>query len=266
MACPICHQNAASGRPLADGTIAHQGCVESLEASHTRARLSAEDARQAASEMHRKLKAQKGLLGRLVAIFSPPALSLELLQVECQTAEATLASRKKVAASIESRLRSIYNFYLDYPPDWEERRAEVTARDKVCSGCGSAWDLHVHHLTPLAKGGTNRTDNLTLLCNACHTGAHHVQEFAGASNTSESAFSKRVRLLNDAISAGRDVEFLYRKFEETEFTRRVVTPTQLLNVPHRLDAGTTLSLRGYCHLREAQRTFALRRMRAVKLR
>ncbi|MBK7672469.1 MAG: HNH endonuclease [bacterium] len=54
-------------------------------------------------------------------------------------------------------------------------RAVVLARDRHrCTnpGCGSTRFLEVHHVTPRSRGGTNRAENLTTLCNRCHGFAH----------------------------------------------------------------------------------------------
>jgi len=35
--------------------------------------------------------------------------------------------------------------------------------------CNYGYDLEVHHIQPLGKGGTDTFDNLIVLCKACHT-------------------------------------------------------------------------------------------------
>ena len=34
--------------------------------------------------------------------------------------------------------------------------------------CNYGYDLEVHHIQPLSKGGTDTFDNLIILCKACH--------------------------------------------------------------------------------------------------
>lgn len=41
-----------------------------------------------------------------------------------------------------------------------------------CMNCESTKHLHLHHVVPLANGGTNRITNLRVLCNECHAKAH----------------------------------------------------------------------------------------------
>lgn len=57
---------------------------------------------------------------------------------------------------------------LRKPPTLRER-IEVHRRDGYrCVRCGSTEDLHVDHVIPVSKGGTNNLDNLQLLCRDCN--------------------------------------------------------------------------------------------------
>jgi 5-methylcytosine-specific restriction endonuclease McrA len=52
---------------------------------------------------------------------------------------------------------------------WGELRAAVHIRDRACVRCGSpSAHLEVHHVVPLACGGSNRLENLDLVCRPCH--------------------------------------------------------------------------------------------------
>jgi len=41
-----------------------------------------------------------------------------------------------------------------------------------CMKCGSQDNIHIHHITPLSKGGNNSIENLILLCEFCHRIIH----------------------------------------------------------------------------------------------
>lgn len=64
----------------------------------------------------------------------------------------------------------------NYPADWDERKDIVKERDDFqCTICGWPTDhkvhrrnLHVHHVTPLSRGGDNSLENLSTLCHICH--------------------------------------------------------------------------------------------------
>ena len=55
---------------------------------------------------------------------------------------------------------------------WEDTRARIIERDRGCSGrflggqCSSVLD--VHHILPVAEGGTDSDDNLMALCHVHH--------------------------------------------------------------------------------------------------
>jgi 5-methylcytosine-specific restriction endonuclease McrA len=96
------------------------------------------------------------------------------------------------ARSILARINQSYaiewsnacDSFADYPPDWGDRCAIVKERDgDKCTQCGypdgfrrRSRELHVHHVIPLAKGGTNEITNLITLCHVCHrkVGAGHT--------------------------------------------------------------------------------------------
>ena len=49
------------------------------------------------------------------------------------------------------------------------KRKRVLLRDKGrCVKCGSRENLEIDHVVPLARGGSNRLENLQLLCRSCN--------------------------------------------------------------------------------------------------
>lgn len=63
-----------------------------------------------------------------------------------------------------------------YPKNWMDVRQQVINRDNSCSICGETENLQVHHIIPLARGGTNIGMNLVTLCTGCH-GKKHGKKF-----------------------------------------------------------------------------------------
>ena len=79
-----------------------------------------------------------------------------------------------------------------YPPDWAQRKLNVQKRDnytckfcnfsifteseikeaKLTRGHTGGTGLHIHHIIPLSKGGSNRLSNLISLCETCHEDQH----------------------------------------------------------------------------------------------
>lgn len=53
--------------------------------------------------------------------------------------------------------------------DWATLRLAALERDSYrCTQCGDTQQLHVHHIHPRRRHGTNQLDNLQTLCRSCH--------------------------------------------------------------------------------------------------
>lgn len=48
----------------------------------------------------------------------------------------------------------------------------VRERDVFCQYCGSARELHAHHIRYRSQGGGHETSNLVLVCRICHELIH----------------------------------------------------------------------------------------------
>lgn len=53
------------------------------------------------------------------------------------------------------------------------RESAGVSRPTVCSTCGADKDIELHHIIPIAAGGTNDYYNLINLCHDCHMMLHH---------------------------------------------------------------------------------------------
>lgn len=159
-----------------------------------------------------------------------------------------------------------HNDLLTYPPDWPARKEKIVNRDgRFCSTCGSSGNLHLHHVVPLGSGGTNAVENLVLLCEKCHSHKHGGRDFSDEPKYRETAFSKRVTDIRLAIESGRRITFVYQKPQDRGYRKRTIQPLELVKIDHIRDSGTTLCVRGICELRDAERNFALKRMRKLKV-
>ncbi len=95
----------------------------------------------------------------------------------------------------------------------------------------------------------------------------HQQGFGAFPHSFEDEldFTSELELVRQAISASKNIEFMYCKPSETIFKKRVVRPAQILEIDHEYDFDTTLCVRGYCYLRKDERTFAFKRMQELKI-
>lgn len=154
-----------------------------------------------------------------------------------------------------------------YPEDWNYRRNEIFFRYKgICQDCGiKLRKFHIHHILQLSQGGNNDLSNLTLLCEECHSKAHGGIDFSERFIRSETTFSKKLSTLQYAIEQGKRVEFAYRKPNERKYEKRTLKPLKLINISHIHDNGQTSCVQGFCKLNQANRTFAINRMRELKI-
>jgi len=64
--------------------------------------------------------------------------------------------------------------FPEYPGNWKDLKSWILRRDTyTCQNCGAQGvELHIHHIIPLSKGGSNDPGNLITLCRECHEAVH----------------------------------------------------------------------------------------------
>lgn len=169
---------------------------------------------------------------------------------------------------LKSELEVIYDFFPTYPPDWNDRKKKVKTRDIRCVKCRREGE-HVHHKTPLDKGGSNLPTNLEYLCEKCHSKCHGGRQFDYSKsdfspNEDSSSFAQKKSKIEEAIRNGSKISFSYKKFGESRSTKRTITPKSLVSIDHDSSNDQTLCVNGICHLRKAERNFALKRLTDLK--
>ena len=60
--------------------------------------------------------------------------------------------------------------------DWKKTSKEML-KDSNCIICNSKDNLIVHHKIKIKDGGSNKKENLTVLCKKCHAKLHRLEEF-----------------------------------------------------------------------------------------
>ena len=264
--CKICRGAAFDGIHLSDGGMIHESCLESFQGKELEIKNELYAQQEILNRLRREIEKREGLIFKVVSIFSKPDVNIIDIKKEIPRIEKNIERLSSSLVSLQANAAPLYDFFLTYPPDWEERRRQVVERDgDQCSKCGKGRYLHLHHIKPLSKGGSNKITNLKLLCKNCHSKDHGGRDFSGEFNSSETAFSKRVANIRYAIKNGKRIKFGYKKPKEKSHKQRTVKPAELLNLTHYRDSGSTLCVSGYCELRKAERTFALKRMRGLKV-
>jgi len=90
-------------------------------------------------------------------------------------------------------------------------------------------------------------------------------EYNSKYNTDENytIISKRLNLINDAIRNNNEIEFLYKKPDQSKYHQRRINPYEIISIPHTHSNGETICVKGYCFERNAERVFAIKRMRSL---
>lgn len=149
-------------------------------------------------------------------------------------------------------------FWPGYPPDWGTRKAGVLREANYCCQiCGlSGVALDVHHIVPLAKGGTNEFGNLKAICHDCHQAQHANHDLTRNFDSTPQQIKK---VVYDALSQKRELNILYED-KYHNITQRRVRPKRIIN---RYGKQVLIA---YCYLRqEDNREFRLERMRSAQL-
>ena len=264
--CRLCNTSVSDGIHLSEGSMVHESCLDSLQNKAIKIEDEIRVLESKLSRLERELRRRRGIGFKILSIFSKSNVELADIEQAIPVVRDSIAYSNSELTAINTRLASLYDYFMAYPPDWDERKKEVISRDgKNCKKCGSLRHLHLHHITLLSRGGSNKISNLILLCENCHSKEHGGRDFNGEFNNLETAFSKRVSNIRYAIEKGKHIEFSYKKPSEKGYKKRTIKPLALVNLAHRRDNGSTLCVLGFCELRKANRNFALKRMKGLKV-
>lgn len=265
-ACPVCQNIANNGVHLSSGKTVHEACLKKLQTNREETESEIREKQSEIRRIRSAIEKHNGFAFKLKSLFSNPQVELDELSFSVSRLQYDIDNLSSHLFKTRTKLSSIYDYFLSYPPDWDERRQLlIDAKGSACSNCGTASHLHVHHVKPLSKGGGNELSNLIMLCENCHSEAHGGRDFSGEFKSSETAFSKRVSDIRYAINNGKRIQFSYKKPTDKSYKQRTIRPAKLENVDHHRDTSATLCVRGYCELRKAERIFALKRMRGLRL-
>lgn len=219
-------------------------------------------------EYELKIKKEESIFRSITGIFiRKREENLDFLYSQVEVLEREINELENTLEEIYEYLNHLYDYWGSYPPDWEERRKEVIDRaGSRCESCHWRTGSDVHHIWEISKGGSNKIENLQLLCSQCHQKQHpHRLKYNGEKNDpmKEGRFVKKMKLINEAIENEKNLRFVYNKPRE-ESTKRTIIPQEIVEIETRL-GGVSMCLKSFCLLREDERVFAIRRMEKVKI-
>jgi 5-methylcytosine-specific restriction endonuclease McrA len=258
--------NCEAGQVLTNGKMYHERCYKGLLNILNRIDEEIKKNRILLAGINKKISIEKSIIRRLSNYIHKIPSKIKLYESRKQKIIRCinkLQKEKEVNKIYQfKKLTYIYNYFPSRPDDWDLRRSIVLKRDlnicQVCYSSGSYFNsLHVHHRIPLSRGGNNTIDNLITLCEKCHKKAHRVREFI-RTVSKDSIFKNKLDLISDALRNNKYIYFSYTKYSGLK-SKRSIRPIQYYKVKK------TLCIQGYCHLRKAMRTFAIKRMRNIKI-
>ena len=257
--CIICSSFCSDGLLLSSGAVYHKECYEGLliQKSELSNRYHTK-----AEEINRLEKKLKSFYNKILNYFFINTTSINEIENKLSSDRRDLKLIEISATDLSNKIISLYDFWLDYPPDWEERRRGLLNESSCCQQCYRGYEskitLDIHHKIPIAKGGNHKKINLIVLCRDCHQ-TRHKHSFLDTFNTNKiNPFEKKLYLIREAIELRKRISFDYTKYEG-EKSSRTIKPEEFKKVQ------TSLCIRGYCYLRRDYRTFAIRRMNNLKI-
>jgi hypothetical protein len=259
MPCIVCNRLGGATTLLSNGSEFHGDCEEGLR--RRKESLRQEEIRAAAlkASIEKELKSRRSTFGRLRRLLSDAGPEESYVRNVESQADAQLRTLQAEVAQVSSKLRSLYDFWLDYPPDWQDRRtAALNEADHRCEKCGRYPRApHVHHRMPVGRGGNHRSSNLTVLCESCHLRTHRVEAFGETRRPNTGRIQQKLLIIREAIDSGGTIQFEYSKRTGERSVRRI-RPEQVRMV------GPTTCVTGYCYLRRDTRTFAIHRIARLR--
>jgi ATP adenylyltransferase len=131
-------------------------------------------------EMPVPVLAQRGVISKRAELIELQVDKLTYVQ----SSQIRAACEKRIADFLEKRGIEIWSGLLELDPVPSTVRYDVLKRDRKCVLCGAAPEvdsavrLHVDHIIPRSKGGSNDISNLQVLCAECNLGKSNRDDTA----------------------------------------------------------------------------------------
>jgi DNA repair exonuclease SbcCD ATPase subunit len=214
--------------------------------------------------LERKVSLSESLTHKFKVFFGGEKIDTESLRAEIRGLKSENEKLEKRISSLRTQIISLYDFWPETPPDWQKRKHLVQqSSGGSCQRCGTSHiEKHIHHRIPVSRGGSHKIENLEQLCVKCHSQAHHGRNVSTKNKeinaVNRPVFSDRLEQIKYAIENKLIISFNYQKYYGDK-SRRSINPEYLEQ------KGKSLCVAGYCHLRKADRIFAIKRMTGVKI-
>lgn len=263
--CILCKKNCDGPdcKILTNGYLYHQICFQNLISALNEFATKISELNRQQNEISFEAREEETILYKLKVLWGSKATNKESRKIWLDKINSQRMDAVNEIRPIHERIKSIYDFWPEIPPDWEERKSLVRAQaGNSCQKCGKTnIEKHVHHKIPFSRGGSHRPENLECLCVGCHSNIHGRNVSINNKPIpaiNRPVFGDRLELIKYSIDNKLTIIFNYQKYEGDK-SKRSIKPIGLKQ------KGQSLCVEGYCYLRKADRTFAIKRMKGVKI-
>ena len=269
--CGICKRKGTTKTviPLVDGRAIHEKCHQNALDDIQETEQQTSQARSDISDAERDIEAENGFFK---SMFGGQGRDQKIAALNNQISEhkQVISTAQVDREKLEKKLEKFYDYWPEYPPDWEQRRWEMVHESGgYCDECGGGGELHVHHMKPIKRGGHHKQENLSVLCAECHEEEHPWMTGKGAKAAKKGPFRQRLELVNKALSSNKKLSFQYTNGAGKK-TKRTIKPDKLVKPGTRYRGGAkgtikNLCVSGYCELRKDERVFNVAKMNNMKV-
>jgi hypothetical protein len=258
--CVICDFPANADISLTNGKVYHKRCHDRLLQALRRIEDQISIRKGEIHTLNSSLEKASSTIYKLRGWIFGKQMDVPDILSKMEKRNTEIIELQKLSEQISNNLQMLYDYWPTYPPDWEMRRHKIKEERQFCEECGNhRGPLHVHHIIPISKGGNHKPENLKLLCEDSHREKHGGRDFTYSNDGNEpSGYSRRLSLLRDAITKGQTVHFSYTRYDGVQSVRSII-PQDIRPIED------TVCVSGYCYLRKEKRTFAVKRMKNVRI-
>lgn len=261
--CIICGKKPRCPSYLSNGGVYHKECLEKIYDQQNKLMKTLEDIQEKKRSVAHQLNDINRSLDSIFGFFSRQENQSKKSNLEKQLSKITLQQDKlgiDISIIYENKLKPLYDYWLDYPPDWANRSWALRSEIGRCETCHQSQRLQTHHRLPISKGGSHKKSNLQVLCDRCHK-KEHGGRFREPSKTG-TKFSKNLNVIDSAIKERSRLKIKYANSQRVKSTR-IIRPTKLIEIPFNHIEGKSLCVEAYCELRKEKRNFAVRKILSV---
>jgi hypothetical protein len=258
-ACILCDKTCDDQQiSLTNGKVLHHTCHDALKNELAKCGDLITEMDSRIVWLEERIRHANSIFYKLRRVMGGEVINIDVCEQAISRNKSNLAKLVKKRDETVKVITLIYDYWPSYPPDWEDRKKTARSGIRSCDRCHSSkGTLHVHHRQPISNGGNHKLDNLTVICEKCHSIAHGGRKFDYEDNSVESSFEKKLVILRSAIAREQMIRFSYTRRDGRKSVRTLL--------PHKFETvENSLCVHGYCYLRKEQRTFSIKRMRSLR--